>query len=359
MTERTASPAPAQPPATAGGAGAAARARGIAPGLGLCLAGAVLAWAASRALAAVVPAASPMLLAIVVGVLAANLRPIPARAATGVAFASRTVLRAGVVLLGFSIAVGDVVALGPGVLAVILAVVAAGLLAGIAAGRMIGLTREQALLTAAGCSICGAAAVAGVDGVLRRRRAHETATAVAVVVVFGTAMIALGPVTAHLAGLDEHGAGVFIGGATHEVAQVVAAGGIAGPAVLTAAVIVKLARVLLLAPVLALLGVAERRAAAADAAAGAAPAGARPALVPAFVLGFIAAVAARSALDLPAGLLGGLEGLRTWAFLVAMVALGTGVRRDTLAAAGWAPFLHGLAVTAVVIAVALGGALLL
>ncbi|MDO5731558.1 YeiH family protein [Corynebacterium sphenisci] len=356
MTKRTAPPAPAQPPATAG---AAARARAIAPGLLLCLLGAVLAWAAARALAAVVPAASPMLLAIVIGVLAANLRPIPAWADAGLAFSSRTVLRLGVVLLGFSIAIGDVVALGPGVLAVILAVVAAGLLTGIAAGRVAGLSREQALLTAAGCSICGAAAVAGVDGVLRRRRAHETATAVAVVVLFGTAMIALGPVTAHLAGLDDHAAGVFIGGATHEVAQVVAAGGIAGSGVLTAAVIVKLARVLLLAPVLALLGLAERRAAVADAAAGAAPAGSRPALVPAFVLGFIAAVAARSALPLPAGLLAGLEGLRTWAFLIAMVALGTGVRRDTLAAAGWAPFLHGLAVTAVVFAVALGGALLL
>lgn len=52
---------------------------------------------------------------------------------------------------------------------------------------------------------------------------------------------------------------MWAGGATHEVAQVVAIGGIIGGGALVAAVVVKLARVLLRGPVIAILSVRQRR----------------------------------------------------------------------------------------------------
>lgn len=76
-------------------------------------------------------------------------------------------------------------------------------------------------------------------------------TAVALVVIFGTLMIGLVPLASHLFGLDSETAGMWAGGSTHETAQVVAAGGIIGSGALGVAVIVKLARVLLLAPIVA------------------------------------------------------------------------------------------------------------
>lgn len=327
------------------------------PGLAACLAGAVLAWGTAKLIGLAVPGFNAMLAAILIGVIATNVIRLPDRWEPGIAVAAKPVLRTGVVLLGFGIGVGDILGLGWPVLVVAIAVVVIGITVGVVSGRALGMSREQAWLTASGCSICGAAAVAAVDGTLSKRRAHETATAVAIVVVYGTAMIAVGPLLVRLLGLDGAGAGTLIGAGIHEVAQVVAAGGIVGPAALTTAVIVKLARVLLLAPVMAVLGIAERRAhtrTAADDGVGRT----RPPLVPLFIIGFLIAVAIRSTGWVPEAVLGVLGTAKTWCFLVAMVALGTGVRRETLTAAGLRPFLHGGIVTVVVVAVAGAGAVL-
>ena len=137
------------------------------------------------------------------------------------------------------------------------------------------------MLIAGGFSICGAAAVAAVDGVIQTDKDEEVVTAVALVVVFGTLMIPFVPFASSLLGFSSGEAGLWAGASTHEVAQVVAAGGVIGGGALAVAVIVKLARVLLLAPVMAVVGVAHRRRTGADAS------GKRPPLVPLFVLAFL------------------------------------------------------------------------
>ncbi|GAA3794067.1 putative membrane protein YadS [Micrococcus endophyticus] len=59
------------------------------------------------------------------------------------------------------------------------------------------------------------------------------ATAIGLVVLFGTLMIPLMPLLTGALGLDERTAGLWIGASTHEVAQVVAAGGLVGGAALS------------------------------------------------------------------------------------------------------------------------------
>lgn len=342
------------------------RTRIIAPGLALALLVGIGALLLSRA----VPALSPALVAIALGAVAVNVGVLPPSLAPGLDVAARPVLRVGIVLLGLQLALGDVIALGPGVIALIVAVVAGGLGAGILIGRVLRLPAAQTLLVACGFSICGAAAVAAVAGSLRTppgtgepgdaqndaadRIETQTATAVALVVVCGTLMIPLLPLGASLLGLDEHAAGIWAGASVHEVAQVVAAGDILGPEALRIAVLVKLGRVLLLAPVIAVIAALARRG---D---GAARAGAsRPPLVPWFVVAFLVAVLVRSLGVLPVPVLQAARPVQVVCLTAAMFALGTGVRGRLLARMGARTAVLAVAVTLVVAGLGLAGAVLI
>src|SRR5699024_3551142 len=150
-------------------------------------------------------------------------------------------------------------------------------------------------------SICGAAAVAGAASVTDPDDDAEgqTVTAVALVDIFGAAIIALLPLASHLLRLRAAPARTWAGAPAHDSAQAVAVGGILGPDALAAAVVVKLARVLLPAPVVAGLGVRQRRVTRARGA-GAVSARRRPPLVPPFVVGFLALVLLRALVTLPA-----------------------------------------------------------
>lgn len=147
--------------------------------------------------------------------------------------------------------------LGFGVVLVVVAAVAT-FFATPWAGRLMGIGLAQRLLIAAGFSVCGAAAVAGAEGVTKAKE-EETATAIAMVVLFGTLMIPLVPFLGGLLGTPDEVLGMWIGASTHEVAQVVAAGGTIGGGALAVAVTVKLARVITLAPIIAGISVYMRR----------------------------------------------------------------------------------------------------
>lgn len=251
------------------------------PGLVLSLLAATMALIVAR----VAPAVSPLLVAIVLGILATNIRPLPDRLSPGLAVASKRLPRMGIVLLGLQLVLADIAALGVRMVVAVALIVAFGFAGTLMAGRALGVPPMQRLLVAAGFSICGAAAVAAVDGVVEADE-EDVASAIALVVLFGTAMIALGPALTGLLDLSTRRQGLVIGGAVHEVAQVVAAGGIIGHAALAAAVTVKLARVAMLAPMIMVIGARRRHRLAAAATTS------NPPLVPLFVAGFLAAAGA-------------------------------------------------------------------
>ncbi len=248
------------------------------PGLVVATAGGLLA----LVLHALVPAVSALLVAIVLGLLSATVLGPRPTLAPGLAIASRRILRIGVALLGFQLVVGEVLGLGWGALGVVVLVVCGGIGLTLWIGGLLGVPPGRRLLIACGTSICGAAAVAAVDGVTESDE-EDVAVALAMVVAFGSVAMLAMPLIAEGTGLAGRPAGAWAGGSIHEVGQVVVAGGLLGAAALQAAVVVKLARVLLLAPVLAVLSW-QRRAAAATGS------GPRPPLVPGFVLGFVALV---------------------------------------------------------------------
>ncbi len=322
----------------------------VVPGLLVAAAGAVVALGTTH----LIPGASPLLVAIVLGVVVANVglpAPVVEVLEPGLGMAAKRLLRVGVALLGVQLAVSDLVGLGWGTAVVAAAVVVAGICGSLAFGRWLGVGWTQRLLIACGFSICGAAAAAAVDGVIDSRK-RELVTTVALVVVFGTAMIPLVPLAAGMLGLTPGTAGLWAGAAIHEVAQVVATGtaleATAG-GVLAAAVTVKLARVALLAPVVAIVGVVARRRG--D--------GRRdertPPIVPVFLLGFLACVALRSTGLLDPIVVEATGTVQRALLTVAMFALGAGVRREVLRGVGWRPIALAAAATVWVAAIALIG----
>ncbi len=329
----------------------------LVPGLGMCLAAA----GAAYGINALLPGISPLIIAIVAGMFVTNVLRLPEITSPGVDFSAKKLLRAGIIFLGLQLSLTNIAGLGAPMLLVVVCIVAGGLLGTLLLGRLLRVPPNLSLLVACGFSICGAAAVAGAAGVTDPddRAEEDTITAVALVVIFGTSMILLVPLLVSLFGLDVVTAGKWAGGSTHEIAQVVAIGGVIGGGALAVAVVVKLARVLLLAPVIAVLSIRQRHLQRATDAPGQQTSRSKlPPIVPPFILGFLAMVLLRSFIPLPKTVLDAGSALQTVLLAAAMFALGCGVRIRSLLKVGIRPFGLAALSTLLVAAIAFLGILL-
>lgn len=289
---------------------------------------------------------SPMILAILVGMVVANLAPLPASVGPGIAIAVRPLLRAGIVLLGLQITPAKLISLGGVGLVVVTATLFATFAFTAWAGRRLGLTPALADLVAAGTSICGASAVVATNGVVDGDR-EEVAQALAVVTLFGTLSMFAFPALAPLFGLSDHAYGLWTGSAIHEVAQVVGAGFQRGTEAGEFATVTKLVRVGLMAPLVIGLGALRRR----DAAVGAA----RPPF-PWFVVGFLVLAGLGGVVDLGRPVLDAASLVTTVLLTTALGAMGSmidarrlvgeGLRVLVLGALSWL-FVSGFALAAV------------
>lgn len=316
------------------GAGVAA----LWPGLAVT-AGAIV---AATAISGLVPAVSALTVAVVLGIVVGNVPGFPASARPGIAWSTKKLLRVGVVLLGLQLSVTQVLGLGAGTVVAVLLIVALTFAGTLLIGRLMGVPRGLSMLVATGFSICGASAVAAMESVVERDD-EDVATSVAMVTVFGTiSMLALPAVAVGL-GLSGDEIGRIAGGSVHEVAQVVAAASPAGAAAVAVAVVVKLSRVVLLAPMVTVVSVVERRRCSAES-------GKRPPIMPLFVLGFLVAVAVRSAGVLPEAVLDDAKQLTTLLLTGALFALGFGVRIKALLRNGAKAFALGACSTLLVTA---------
>lgn len=355
------------------------------PGIVLC---ALVAFVATRVNERV-PLLSPMLLAILIGLVLRNTGAIRPITEPGLKVTGKTILRAGVVLLGLRLSLPAIAQLGWGAIVVIIATVAAVFGVTLLLGPRLGVPHAATLLTATGTAICGAAAVAGMSAVVRpdaRDSADEegrptesvddaAATAIASVTLFGTLAIIILPVLVRWMGLETTPAGVWVGVSVHEVGQVVATGGLISPEVLDVAVVAKLGRVALLAPLIAIVGAVEARrvARARDARlatdeAAAVLAGEHPThprrtapLVPLFVVGFLAAVIIRSLTEgfVPTSWFAWANAVASFLLTMAMCAMGAGVNLRRLMRSGGRSLLLGLVAALVAAVVSLVGVALL
>lgn len=364
--------APATVPVPVPGNAVGSAPRGIAarlPGLALAVVVAAVATAVGR----LVPVVGGPVSGIALGALVAvAVRP-GERTRPGVDFAGRRVLQAAVVLLGARLSLGQVLRAGAGSLPVMLVTLAVCLAAAYGIGRRLGVVGDLRTLIGVGTGVCGASAIAAVTPVVGAAGA-DVAYAVSTIFVFNVAAVPAFPALGHLLGMDQHAFGLFAGTAVNDMSSVVAVASAYGGDAADQAVVVKLARTLMIIPIcLGLAALARRRAEAADARANA---GARTGtrgdvdagrsgnrlapvrvgrLVPWFLVGFLALAAVNTAGLLPAAAHGPLGAAAGFLITLALSAIGLSTDLARLRRTGPAPLLLGgclwLVVTATSLAV--------
>ena len=204
-------------------------------------------------------AISPLIIGILFGMLYANSikKYFPQSFDKGVAFCTKTLLRTGIVLYGFRLTFQNLEEVGfSGVFTAFLIVSSTFIIGYLFGTKVLKLDREITILTSAGSAICGAAAVLATESVLKSP-AYKSAIAVSTVVVFGTIAMFLYPFLFKLGilNLSDSNMGIYIGATLHEVAHAVGAGEALGENVSSNAVIVKMIRVMMLAPFLIILSI--------------------------------------------------------------------------------------------------------
>jgi uncharacterized integral membrane protein (TIGR00698 family) len=224
---------------------------------------------------------SPLILALALGMAFRQAVGVPGFCRPGVTFSLRRVLRLAVMLLGLQISLHQVVGVGGLGLVIVVASLAGSYLFIVVVGTWLRIDHKLGQLIAAGTSICGASAVLAANTVAEGSD-EDAAYAIAVVTVFGTFSMLVYPFLPQWLHLSEQAYGLWAGASIHEVAQVLGAAMQNGEVSVEVATVSKLSRVLLLAPLVAVLSLLATRK---GTRAGERKARSLP--VPPFVLGFV------------------------------------------------------------------------
>ena len=288
---------------------------------------------------------SPLVVGIVIGIVFANTlhSKIPTSWETGITFSGKKILRFAIVFYGFRITFQQIGEVGLEGFLVSLIMLASTFILGTWLGtKVFKMEEDTSILIASGASVCGAAAVLATEPVVKAEE-HKTAIAVSMVVLFGTISMFLYPVL-HTTGILDMSAkefGIYVGGTIHEVAQVVAVPasvpGLDAEAA-NAAVIVKMTRVIMIAPMLIILGIylsykAQK----------AGNAGATVKLViPWFAVYFIGVAGFNSLNLVPQDIVYWINEIDTFLLTMAMTALGIGTRFAKFKGLGLAPIYTAL-----------------
>lgn len=265
----------------------------------------------------------PLVLALLMGLAIRSLRPPGAIFMPGIGFAAKQMLEFAIVLLGASLNLRSIVDAGSKLAIAVGISVSLTMIAGIVLGRAAGLGTRLAILVAVGNAICGNSAIAAVAPVIRAKK-QEVASAIALTAVFGVGVVLVLPVLIPLFALSDERYGVVAGLTVYAVPQVLAATIPISAQSGQFASLVKLTRVLLLGPVVALFAWLFR-----ESRSDGAIAGGRPrlsAFLPWFVIGFLGLALLRTGAIIPEGL--GDAAKETSRLLTAVAMAGLGLSVD-------------------------------
>lgn len=275
-----------------------------------------------------------LVISLILGMLFQLYRPAIDKAETGIGFISNKFLRLGIILLGFKLNLIDLANAGVKTILFAVVIVSGVIFLTYNIARKFGVSKRLAILTASGTGICGAAAIMGISPQIKVSKEEETAKhndevlAVAIVAILGTVFtlieIALKPML-HMSSTQF---GVMAGGSLHEIAHAIATGGAGGSVSLSAAIITKLSRVLLLAPAALVIGIwYQHQAPSTDGEKGKLP-------IPWFMAGFVLASIIGTFVPMPASLLNMLVKLAYIVLGMAMAALGMSVNFKVFLSSG-------------------------
>ncbi|MBO6673789.1 MAG: putative sulfate exporter family transporter [Rhizobiales bacterium] len=252
-----------------------------------------------------------MLFALLVG-MAFNFLADHPKCAGGITFASKSLLRMGVALLGFRLSLGDVTAQGWEPVAVIIALVVLTIASGALLAPLFKRKIAFGILTGGATAICGASAALAISAVMPKRDNLERDTLFTVVAVttLSTVAMVLYPLLFSVLGFNDEQAGFLIGATIHDVAQVVGAGFSISDEAGNVATLTKLQRVLLLPLVILAILLATQKS---D--------GERVG-IPLFVIAFIVFMLINSTGVLPEAIVASFVEASRWMLITAIAALG-------------------------------------
>jgi uncharacterized integral membrane protein (TIGR00698 family) len=275
-----------------------------------------------------------LVLAILLGVVIRTAWTPAKRFIPGIAFSAKLLLEVAVVMLGASVSVATVLALGPILLVGIASVVAIALGSSFIICRGLGLPLRMAILIACGNSICGNSAIAAVAPVIGAD-GDDIASSISFTAVLGVVVVLTLPLLVPILQLSLTQYGVLAGLTVYAVPQVLAATLPIGALSNQVGTVIKLVRVLMLGPVvlgLSLLARDLRADPRLDRANRRSPD--LHELVPWFITGFLMVLIVRSLGLIPQSLLPTITHVAAILTTISMAALGLGVDVRVVAKSG-------------------------
>jgi len=252
----------------------------------------------------------------------------------GINFCSRELLRLCVGLLGVRIAFADIISLGITPPVIVMVSMALTMIFGVLFARVLGLSKIFGVLSGGAVAVCGVSAAAAISTVLPNDKDQEKYFAFTVIGIttFSTLSMIFYPLIASYLGFSDELAGVFIGGAIHDVAQVVGAGYTISPEAGDVATYIKLLRVALLMPIVMMVFFVFKEK-------GSKISGGVSAFIPGFLIMFFVLAFLKNIGVLPGWLVDIIRTLSSYLLVVAIAGIGIKTSLKQVLSVGWRPVL--------------------
>jgi uncharacterized integral membrane protein (TIGR00698 family) len=250
----------------------------------------------------------------------------------GVNFCSRELLRLCVGLLGVRIAFADIVSLGITPPLIVMVSMVLTIIFGVLFARILGLSKVFGVLSGGAVAVCGVSAAAAISTVLPNDKSQEKYFAFTVIGIttFSTLSMIFYPIAASYLGFSDELAGVFIGGAIHDVAQVVGAGYSVSPEAGDVATYIKLLRVALLMPIVMMVFFVFKEK-------NSKMSGGVSAFIPGFLIMFFVLAFLKNVGVLPPWLIDIIRSLSSYLLVIAIAAIGVKTSLKQVLSVGWRP----------------------
>lgn len=274
----------------------------------------------------------------------------------GLFFTSRNILKFAIILLGASLSIGTILAVGKLSLIVMLFTLITCFGGGYFIGRSLGLDWKLSNLISAGTGICGGSAIAAIAPVIDAKD-HDIAYSMSATFIFDMAMILMFPIMGRWLGLSDMAYGLWAGTAVNDTSSVVAAGYAYTENAGDFATMVKLTRTLSIIPtviVFALTNIHVKRKAGITSDLTTKPENFRiSSIFPWFILGFIGLAIINSLGWIPILWSETAKEVSKFLMVAALAAIGLNTSFKEMKNSGIAPMVHGLIISALVVIVAI------
>jgi uncharacterized integral membrane protein (TIGR00698 family) len=275
---------------------------------------------------------SPLIIGLFIGILYASTvgGRIPKEWGLGIIFATNTLLKTAIILFGLRVSFQSMMCIGTPGIVISIFIVLSTLILGYVVGRFVlKIDRETALLTSIGNAICGGAAILATESFLKSAP-HKTVVAISSIIVFGTASMFLYPLAYQLGWIDLSLSqmGAYIGGTLYGISQAIGTGKAISEEVAQYAIVVKMIRVMMLAPALIGLGFLFKK-----------PGPKSKLPIPWFAFGFIGMIGVNSLGIIPIQIIEIINTCTNFLLVISITAVGMETNLRKLQNLGFKPFI--------------------